>query len=54
MSSLFALAPSASGLGVVILAGFKLEEVICRGDEKFIANRIRSHQQNRDDSGEAP
>src|SRR4029453_7841614 len=43
-----------AGLGVVILAGFKVKEVICRGDEKSIANRIRHHQQNRDDSGEAP
>src|SRR5437762_11339092 len=53
MSSLFSLAPLASKPGVVILAGFKLKEVICCGDEKSIANSDWRHQQNRDDSRQA-
>jgi hypothetical protein len=54
MSSLFSLAPLPSEPGVVILAGFKLKEVICCCGEKLIPNRDRRHQQNRDDPREAP
>ena len=52
MSSLFSLEPSASEVGVVIPAGFKRKEVICRGG-KIYRKPQPTYQQNRDDGREA-